>query len=39
MLVQASLEFSFEKAASVELEPLSVEDFEIIEQHCSEIED
>lgn len=39
MLVEASLEFSFEKAPSIELEPLTVEDFEIIEQHCNEIED
>lgn len=38
-LVSASLEYSFEHLDSIELEPLTVDDFELVEQHSSYIEE
>lgn len=38
-LVQASCEYSFEKLKEIELEPLTPEDFEIIERNCEFIEE
>lgn len=34
MLVQVSIEYSYEKLLALELEPLTVEDYETIEQNC-----
>ena len=31
MLIQVSIEYSYEKLAAIELEPVTVEDYEIIE--------
>ena len=39
MLVQASIEYSYEKLEAIELDPLTVDDFELIEQHCNQIEE
>jgi len=39
MLVSAQIEYSYEKLPSVELDPLTVEDFETIEQNSDEIEE
>lgn len=38
-LVQAAIEYSFEKLKQIELEPLTPDDFEIIEKNCSFIEE
>jgi len=38
-LVQASIEYSFEKLKAIELEPLTPEDFEIIEKNSEFIEE
>ena len=35
MLVSVALEYSYEKLNAVELDPLTVEDFEIIEQNSN----
>ena len=34
MLLEVSIEYSYEKLAAIELEPVTVEDYEIIEQNC-----
>ena len=39
MLVSASLEYSYQKLTSLELDPLTVADFEIIEQNSDYIEE
>ena len=39
MLVQCSIEYSYEKLTALELEPLTVEDYETIEQNCAQIEE
>ena len=39
MLVQVSVEYSFEKLNALELEPVTVEDYEIVEQNCEQIEE
>ena len=39
MLVSVALEYSYEKLNAVELDPLTVDDFEIIEQNSSQIEE
>ena len=39
MLVQCSIEYSYEKLIALELEPLTVEDYETIEQNCDQIEE
>ena len=38
-LVQVSIEYSYEKLPAIELEPLTVEDYEVIEQNCDQIEE
>ena len=38
-LVQAAIEYSFEKLKQIELEPLTPDDFEIIEKNCNFIEE
>ena len=38
-LVEASIEYSFEKLKQVELEPVTADDFEIIERNCGYIEE
>jgi hypothetical protein len=38
-MVNASLEYSFEKLKDVELEPLTADDFEIIEKNSEFIEE
>jgi peroxin-1 len=38
-LVHVSIEYSYEKLESIELEPITVDDFEVIEQHCNQIEE
>jgi hypothetical protein len=38
-LVQAACEYSFEKLKQIELEPLTPEDFEIVEKNCEFIEE
>jgi hypothetical protein len=38
-LVQAAIEYSFEKLKQIELEPLTADDFEIIEKNCGFIEE
>ena len=38
MLLQVAIEYSYEKLNSIELEPVTVEDYEIIEQNCEQIE-
>jgi len=37
--VQAAIEYSFEKLKQLELEPLTADDFEIIERNCEFIEE
>ena len=39
MLVSVALEYSYEKLNAVELDPLTVDDFEIIEQNSNQIEE
>ena len=39
MLVQVAIEYSYEKLNEIELEPVTVEDYEIIEQNCNQIEE
>lgn len=38
-LVSASIEYSFEHADSIELEPLTVDDFELVETNSAYIEE
>lgn len=38
-LVEAAIEYSYEKLKQVELEPLTADDFEIIERNCGYIEE
>ena len=38
-LVEAAIEYSFEKLKQVELEPVTADDFEIIERNCGYIEE
>jgi hypothetical protein len=37
-LVEVGLEYSFERLESLEIEPLTVEDFELVEQNSAYIE-
>ena len=39
MLVSASVEYSYKKLSALELDPLTVADFEIIEQNSDQIEE
>ena len=39
MLVSASVEYSYQKLSALELDPLTVADFEIIEQNSDQIEE
>ena len=39
MLVEVSIEYSYEKLNAIELEPITVEDYEVIEQNCGQIEE
>ena len=36
--MEVSIEYSYEKLDALELEPLTVDDYEVIEQHCDQIE-
>jgi peroxin-1 len=38
-LVSAAIEYSYEKLKQIELEPLTADDFEIIERNCGFIEE
>lgn len=38
-LVEVQLEYSFQKLASLELEPLTVDDFEVVEQNAGQVEE
>lgn len=38
-MVSASIEYSFEHADSIELEPLTVDDFELVEANSAYIEE
>lgn len=38
-LVNVSVEYSFEHLSSIELEPLTVDDFELVETHSAFIEE
>ena len=38
-VVSVQLEYSYSKLDQIELEPLTVDDFEIIEQNCDQIEE
>jgi len=38
-LVNASIEYSFEHLESIELEPLTIDDFELVETHSAYIEE
>ena len=37
-LMEVSIEYSYEKLDALELEPLTVDDYEVIEQNCEQIE-
>jgi len=39
MLVQVSIEYSYEKLNAIELEPVTVDDYEVVEQNCGQIEE
>lgn len=39
MLVQVAIEYSYEKLNAIELDPLTVDDYEVIEQNCNQIEE
>ena len=39
MLVTVAIEYSYEKLDELELEPVTVEDYEVIEQNCEQIEE